>query len=121
MMRLRPLALGVCLGLTVTSAAPAREAKLVRYPDYHQGKVAFCYLGDIWTAGVDGKDVVRLTANKARDVHPRFSPDGTQIAFSSDRDGGGLDVYLIPAEGGAVTRLTTHPADDVVVNWTPDG
>ena len=121
MMRLGPLALGVCLGLTVASAAPAREAKLVRYPHYHQGKVAFCYLGDIWTASDAGKDVVRLTANKARDVYPRFSPDGTRIAFSSDRDGGGLDVYLIPAQGGAVTRLTTHPADDVVLNWTPDG
>jgi len=119
MTRIGPLALGVCLGLTAT--APAREAKLVRHPDYHQGKVAFCYLGDIWTASEAGKDVVRLTANKARDVYPRFSPDGKQVAFSSDRDGGGLDVYLIPAEGGAVTRLTLHPADDLVLAWTPDG
>ncbi|MCA1686810.1 MAG: biopolymer transporter Tol, partial [Planctomycetia bacterium] len=121
MTRIGTLALAVCLALTVTRDAGAREAKLVRYPHYHRGKVAFCYLGDIWTAGDGGKDVVRLTANKARDVYPRFSPDGTWVAFSSDRDGGGLDVYLIPVEGGAVKRLTSHPADDLVLAWAPDG
>ncbi len=117
MIRLGTLALVACLALN----AHGREARLVRYPHYHQGKVAFCYLGDIWTASESGQDILRLTANKARDVYPRFSPDGKLIAFSSDRDGGGLDVYLIPTLGGAITRLTTHPADDIVLNWTPDG
>ena len=56
------------LCFAITAAAGAREAKLVRSPHYHDGKVAFSYLGDIWTASEDGTDVVRLTANKARDL-----------------------------------------------------
>ena len=106
--------------LGVPCVASAREAKLVRYPDYHAGKIAFAYLGDIWTADEDGKNVQRLTVHTARDIHPRFSPDGRSIAFSSDREGN-MDVYLIPAAGGAVKRLTIHSADDTVVDWTPDG
>ena len=111
-----PLAL--CLGLA--GFAEAREARLVRSPSYHDGKVAFSYLGDIWVAGEDGRGIVRLTANKARDLTPRFSPDGKTIAFTSDREGG-LDVYLIPATGGEVKRLTRHSADDTVLGWSPDG
>ena len=110
----------LAVSLSVAMPASAREAKLVRYPHYHDGKVVFCYLGDLWTARDDGKEIVRLTANKARDVFPRFSPDGKWVAFSSDREGN-LDVFLIPAAGGEVKRLTTHSADDVVLNWTPDG
>ena len=92
----------------------------MRYPDYHAGKVAFAYLGDIWTADEDGKNIQRLTVHTARDINPRFSPDGRTIAFSSDREGN-MDVYLIPTAGGAVKRLTIHSADDTVLDWTPDG
>src|SRR5437016_14212659 len=91
----------------VTSAGYAREAKLVRYPSYHQGRVAFTYLGDIWTADDSGANIQRITANPARDVYPRFSPDGKWIAFSSDRNGN-LDVYVVPAEGGQAKQLTLH-------------
>src|SRR5579872_5914760 len=98
---IRLVLLDLALLLAVPGLSTAREAKLVRYPDYHAGKIAFAYLGDIWTAGEDGKNIQRLTVHKARDIHPRFSPDGRWIAFSSDREGN-MDVYLIPIEGGAV-------------------
>jgi tricorn protease len=117
MRRLGSLAL--TLALTTTALATAREAKLVRYPHVRGDMVAFCYIGDIWTAHRDGSNVQRLTANKARDLYPRFSPDGKWIAFSSDR-AGNLDVYLIPIEGGAVKQLTHHSADDSVLGWSPD-
>jgi tricorn protease len=106
--------------LLASAAAQAHEARLVRYPSYSQGRVTFSYLGDVWVAGEDGTNVQRLTVNKARDVYPRFSPDGKWIAFSSDRNGN-LDVYLIPSTGGTVKQLTFHSADDTVLNWTPDG
>ncbi|AGA28901.1 S41 family peptidase [Singulisphaera acidiphila] len=111
--------LAFALSVGIAGSALGREAKLTRYPHYHEGKVAFSYLGDIWTAKEDGTEIVRLTANKSRDIFPRFSPDGKWIAFSSDREGG-LDVYIIPVAGGDVKRLTVHSADDVVLNWNPD-
>src|SRR2546430_3945793 len=119
MKKVYPLAIALAV-LTFTSIVFAREAKLVRYPSYSQGRIAFTYLGDMWTADENGQNVQRLTVNKARDAYPRFSPDGKWIAFSSDRNGN-LDVYLIPATGGTAKQLTHHSADDVVLGWTPDG
>ena len=118
----RPIALALGLGLCLSLAgmAQAREAKLTRYPTYHDGKVAFSYLGDIWTAREDGTSISRLTVNKARDLYPKFSPDGKTLAFSSDREGS-LDVFTMPVAGGEVKRLTLHSADDVVLGWSPDG
>jgi len=119
MKRLYPVALAVCL-LSFASIVFAREAKLVRYPSYSNGRVAFTYLADIWVADENGGNVQRLTVNRARDAYPKFSPDGKWIAFSSDRNGN-LDVYLIPSTGGTPKQLTHHSADDVVLGWTPDG
>src|SRR4029450_11079817 len=98
----------------------AREARLVRYPSYSNGRIAFTYLADIWTADENGQNVQRLTVNRARDAYPKFSPDGKWIAFSSDRNGN-LDVFIIPSSGGTVKQLTFHSADDTVLGWTPDG
>jgi tricorn protease len=106
--------------LVFSSLAIGREAKLVRYPSYSNGRIAFTYLGDIWTADENGQNVQRLTVNKARDAYPRFSPDGKWIAFSSDRNGN-LDVFIIPSGGGTAKQLTFHSADDTVLGWTPDG
>ena len=96
------------------------QIRLLRHPSYSRGKVAFSYLGDIWVAHEDGSSPQRLTDNQARDVYPRFSPDGTQIAFSSNRDGN-YDVYVVAAEGGKPRQLTWHTANDTVTGWTPDG
>jgi tricorn protease len=96
------------------------QVKLLRHPTYSKGKVAFSYLGDIWIASENGSDILRLTDNKARDQFPRFSPDGSAIAFSSNRDGN-YDVYVIPSTGGKPRQLTFHSAADNVVGWTPDG
>src|SRR4051812_47093281 len=105
--------------LATSSMTFAREARLVRYPHYHNGRVVFSYLGDIWTADENGQNIQRLTVNRARDVYGRFSPDGKWIAFSSDRNGN-LDVYLMPTAGGSPTQLTSHSSDDTVLGWAPD-
>jgi tricorn protease len=117
-MSMRLLAI-VVLALSFTCVDAFAEAKLVRYPHYHAGQIAFTYLGDIWTADEQGKNVRRITVHRARDVHPRFSPDGKWLAFSSDRNGN-LDVYIVPVGGGAAKPLTTHSADDTVLAWAPD-
>jgi tricorn protease len=106
----------VAFGAAFPTAAPVR---LARHPDYHGGKVVFSYLGDIWMANEDGSNVHRLTDNLAREVYPRFSPDGRSIAFSSNRYGNN-DIYVIASTGGAPRRLTYHTGGDDVVGWTRD-
>ncbi len=96
------------------------EAKMLRHPTYSKGRIAFTYLGDLWIVNEDGKNPERLTDNKARDILPRFSPDGNSIAFSSNR-AGNYDVYVMPATGGNPRQLTFHSEDDMVAGWTPDG
>jgi len=112
--------LAIAVLFVTSTVVLAKEARLVRYPHYHQGRVAFSYLGDVWTADETGQNIQRLTVHKSRDVFPRFSPDGKWIAFSSDRNGN-LDVYLMPSSGGAVKQLSAHSSDDSVLNWTADG
>ncbi len=111
------LALAIALFLPAVSLA---DVKILRHPSYSKGKVAFSYLGDIWIANENGSSLQRVTDNMARDVYPRFSPDGSTIAFSSNRDGN-YDVFVVSAEGGKPKQLTFHSADDNVVGWTPDG
>src|SRR5439155_21628144 len=102
--------------LLFASAAPlsAAEVRLPRHPDYSEGRIVFSYLGDLWLVNDDGTNPRRLTVHAARDSHPKFSPDGKWIAFSSNRYGAD-DVFVMPAAGGTAKRLTYHSAPDTVV------
>ncbi len=62
---------------------------------------------------------MRITDNSAREVYPRFSPDGKWIAFSSNRYGN-YDVFVVPVAGGTPKRLTYHTGNDEVVGWARD-
>src|SRR5271165_3276268 len=104
-------ALAAFATLLLVPSLALSQNRLLRHPSYSRGKVAFSYLGDIWIAGEDGSGAQRLTDNKARDVYPRFSPDGKFIAFSSNRDGN-YDVFVVSAEGGRPRQLTFHTAND---------
>jgi tricorn protease len=116
----RRLLLAWLLNLVVAAAAVAAPIKLARHPDYHAGKIVFSYLGDLWVANEDGSGAQRISDHTARDIYPRFSPDGRWIAFSSNRYGNN-DVFVIPAAGGAAKQLTFHSGNDEVVGWTRDG
>jgi TolB protein len=65
----------------------------------------------------DGSDQTNLTNNPAIDLDPRWSPDGSRIAFSSDRDGNS-EVYMMNADGSGQTRLTDDPAHDDQPAWS---
>src|SRR5262249_34560103 len=90
----------LAFGRAPPSSAPIRFA---RHPDYHAGRIAFSYLGDIWTAGEDGSSPTRLSDHRGHDMYPRFSPDGKWIAFTSNRYGNN-DVFVVPSAGGAPRR-----------------
>ena len=115
---------------SLTAMAADDGTRLLRFPDIHGDTVVFCYGGDLWSASTDGGTATRLTAHPGQEVFPRFSPDGSWIAFTGQYDGD-EQVYVIPATGGEPTRLTWYPAegplpprwgyDNQVFGWTPDG
>lgn len=101
---------------------PAPESiRFARYAHVaNDGRIAFTYQDDIWLAHSDGSNATRLTSHVARDIMPRFSPDGAWIAFTSNRMGNN-DVYVMPVTGGEPRQLTWHSGDDQAMYWTPDG
>ncbi len=96
------------------------ETLMVGDPALSATQMAFTYAGDIWIAERDGTNPRRLTSAPADEMRPRFSPDGSMIAYSANLDGN-YDVFVIPAAGGQPRRLTWHPGADRVVGWAPDG
>ncbi len=62
---------------------------------------------DIWIVHADGTNARRLTTDPAQDTDPSWTPDGTGVVFSSDRDSRG-DLYLLTIATGATVRLTRH-------------
>ncbi|MBT8397607.1 MAG: PD40 domain-containing protein [Gemmatimonadetes bacterium] len=124
MRRLRFLTVLSFLALAVfnhqAGAAIPEPIKFMMNPHVHGDLIAFSYQGDIWIVERDGTLVRRLTNHLARDVSPRFSPDGRSVAFSSNRFGNN-DVFLVPVEGGEPTQLTFHTTGDNVEGWTRDG
>ena len=96
------------------------DARMLRFPDVSMSEIVFVYAGDLWIVPRTGGTARRLSSPKGQELLPKFSPDGTLIAFSGNYDGN-TDVYTIPARGGTPTRLTHHPDSDQVVEWYPDG
>ncbi len=106
--------------LPARSASAQIDARMLRYPAVSKTQIAFVYAGDVWLVGKDGGAAVRLTSSPGEESFPRFSPDGTKVAYSASYDGN-VDVFVIPSAGGEPTRLTYHPMSDRVIGWTPDG
>lgn len=72
----------------------------------HGDRLVFDLLGDVWTLPLTGGRAVRLTSGAAWDSEPRFSPDGTRIAYVSDADGN-EQIWTMNADGSNPTRLTS--------------
>ncbi len=83
--------------------------------------IAFDMLGDIYTVSVDGGQAQSINSGLAWSMQPRFSPDGSEIAFTSDA-GGGDNIWIMDADGGNARQLTQE--DFRLLNnpyWSPDG
>ena len=63
---------------------------------------------EIYALNLDGSGTRQLTNNAANDGGGRWSPDGTRIAFNSDRDGGDIDIFVMNADGSNVNQLTQN-------------
>ncbi len=112
--------LRVIAGLIFTASAWSATPLLLRNPSLSQDKIAFLYADDIWTVARAGGEARRLTSVGAVSAGPYYSPDHTQIAYST-RANGLTDVYVMSAEGGVPRRLTWEPTGSRVAGWTPDG
>ncbi len=83
--------------------------------------IAFSLLGDIYTMPITGGTPSRIAEGLAWEVHPRFSPDGRRIAFTSDR-GGGDNIWLMNADGSDKRQVTKEAFRLVMQpSWNPDG
>lgn len=75
---------------------------------------------DIYIKSVDGTAVTQLTNDPSEDMMPVFSPDGSKIAFCSNRTGN-WDIYIMDLTGGQPVQITNDPADDFHPSFSPDG
>jgi tricorn protease len=112
--------LSVIAGLALCASAWSAAPLLLRNPSLGQDRIAFLYAGDIWLVARQGGDARRLTSIGTVGAGPYFSPDGSQLAYSS-REHGLTDVYVIGIEGGVPRRLTWEPTGNLVTGWSPDG
>src|SRR6266568_3561018 len=93
----------------------------LRYPHLHDDLITFVAEDDVWLAPLTGGRAWRLSADRVPARNPRFSPDGTMIAWASQRDVE-PEVHVARTEGGPSTRLTYWgDASTDVLGWTPDG
>ncbi len=137
-----PLSASLLLALTVPATADDKERWDVNDPpgdeyelilDVTEGtwmnldlspdgeRIVFDLLGDLYLLPMDGGNAQALTNGMAWDMMPRFSPDGSEIAFISDRSGGD-NIWTIPADGGEPRQISRE--DFRLVNnpvWSPDG
>ena len=104
-----------------TSTAPRPVLGIVRpviSPD--ATKVAFAAIGDIYVMPVGAKPE-NLTRDRFLDTEPAWSPDGTKLAYSSDKGGNLLQLWIRDLKSGEDRQLTHLSTQPMGASWSPDG
>lgn len=121
-----PPRLGVALVLVGVLAALATSPASGTFAG-DNGRIAFTMrtetgVNDVYTMNPDGTGVTQVTSHPARDLNPRWSPDGARIAFASDRDGD-LDIWVADADGRNLVQVTDSESGigEFTPAWTADG
>ena len=91
----------------------SRDGEWVAYVSYPEGK--------LWSSRVDGSDRLQLTNPPVFAFMPRWSPDGTQIAFMDIQAGRAFKILLISAQGGAAQEMLAENLPQGDPGWSPDG
>jgi TolB protein len=75
---------------------------------------------DLYLQKVGSRAITQLTNDPANDLMPAISPDGSKVAFVSDRHGS-WQLFVMPTRGGKAVQLTEQGAMDLKPSWSPDG
>jgi putative hemolysin len=98
------------------------DGQHIAFSSNRAGRIAGqAYAMDIFVMNADGSDPRNLTESATSDTSPAWSPDGSHIAFQSDRDGGWPEIYVMAADGSNPRNLTNHESYDGNPAWSPDG
>ncbi|MBI9032774.1 PD40 domain-containing protein [bacterium] len=112
----------IFIGLLLLTAIwlTAFEPHFAKDPDISPdgSEICFSYRGDLWKVPFDGGTAIRLTDTESSNYGPVYSPDGSKIAFDSNREGAS-GIYLIPSQGGEITRVGEFGFG--LLDWFPDG
>jgi len=105
-----------------TSTTPRKTLGLVRpvlSPDGTQ--IAFAAVGDIYVMPANGGAPVNLTKDAALDTDPSWSPDGTSLVYSSDKDSQFLQLWIRDVKGRQVRKVTDIDTQPQGASFSPDG
>jgi dipeptidyl aminopeptidase/acylaminoacyl peptidase len=98
------------------------DVRTVAFVAWRVDREANDYKSAVWLAPVDGSEPPRrFTSGEKQDLAPRWSPDGSTLAFVSNREREAKQLYVIPAAGGEARRLTDLDEDVSEPFWSPDG
>ena len=100
-------------GISAEGVAVSRDGRWVAYTTYPEGT--------LWRSRLDGTERLQLTSLPMSAFLPRWSPDGSQIAFFGGTSPETLRIYLVPAGGGVPHRATTATTIEADPSWSPDG
>ncbi|MEO8372455.1 MAG: peptidase S41, partial [Candidatus Solibacter sp.] len=112
----------LAVALPLTSALAQQAAPYFTEPAVapDRAEIAFVSGGDIWSASLAGGEAHLLVSHPANETRPMYSPDGTRLAFVSNRTGNG-DIYVLHLGTGALRRITFDDGAEQLDAWSPDG
>ncbi len=100
---------------------PVTESRYFRYPNLHGDLLTFVADDDVWLAPADGGRAWRISADRAQAAGPKFSGDGSLVAWTSWRDGP-PEIYLASTDGGDAARVSYWSNQGTRLRgWNPAG
>jgi len=101
-------------------AIAVRASALMHDPAVSRTHVAFVHGGQVWIVQRSGGTAQPLTSTPGVKSRPRFSPDGSRVAFGSNESRNMVNIFTISRAGGTPLRITYLPSEQVLTQWTAD-